>query len=396
LNKENNEKIKLNICSIEDCGRLTHKQSKYCIFHAKPDEKTEDEFKNALKEYAYEIKKENKDHNFSFFIFVGKIAFIKDLNITTFTNANFEGATFEDNANFERTTFEGRANFENAGFEGNVYFDQVIFKVNSNFLGSTFKGDISFSETTLVPATWLEIKLLKKGIIKFEKTNLEGVILDLDLVNGVLIDFTNALLMNTKINKEQISNHILQEERKEFSQAREVYLILKNNFRSIGRYNEEGWAFTKEKDMDRKSNFHFKSLHKWLWSCFLNVIYGYGEKPGRVMALAMMIIIVFTFIFMSYGLIDEIKSDTLPKYNILNELFMGIKDGDLLVRLKNMSLDQVEDCLYFSTVTFTTLGIGDFVPIEGSARILVGTEAFIGAFVMALFVYTFAKSTGGR
>jgi len=29
-------------------------------------------------------------------------------------------------------------------------------------------------------------------------------------------------------------------------------------------------------------------------------------------------------------------------------------------------------------------------------KILAGLEAFIGAFMMALFVYTFARGTGGR
>jgi hypothetical protein len=29
-------------------------------------------------------------------------------------------------------------------------------------------------------------------------------------------------------------------------------------------------------------------------------------------------------------------------------------------------------------------------------KILTGSEAFIGAFMMALFVYTFARRTGGR
>jgi len=335
MNQENNDSKE---CPI--CGRPTHKESKYYIFHASAEEKTEDEFKERLKEYIQEIKKEDKDHNFNLFIFVGEIYFSKDLNITIFTNANFGGATFEDNTNFERTTFEGDANFGNAtfegddifgrttvnlsgswaktfkentklvrttfkkkacfrgtifkgdawfvgtlfegdadfiraiieenanfvgaNFEGNTSFDLVTFKVDSNFSGTTFKGDISFSYTTLVPATMLEIKLAKKGIIKFEYTNLENVIIDLDLDEGVLIDFTNALLGNTRTKKAQIENHILQEEEKEFSRAREVYLLLKNNFHSIGRYNDEGWAFKKEKDMERKSYSRFKTLHKWL------------------------------------------------------------------------------------------------------------------------------------
>ena len=324
----NQENIDSKICPI--CGRLTHKESKYCIFHASAEEKTEEEFKKALKEYVHEIEKENKDYNFSLFIFVGEIDFSKVLNITIFTNVNFGGVTFEDNANFKGITFEGNANFGNAAFEGddifggttvnlnsfwtktfkkntklvrttfkkkayfrgtifkrdagfvgtlfrgdadfiraiieenanfvmadfegNTYFDQVTFKVDSNFSGTTFKGDISFSYTTLVPATMLEIKLAKKGIIKFEYTNLENVILDLDLDEGVLIDFSNALLRNTRTKKEQIENHILQEKEEEFSKASEIYLLLKNNFHSIGRYDDESWAYKKEKDMDRLSH----------------------------------------------------------------------------------------------------------------------------------------------
>lgn len=71
----NKEEKSSNKCTI--CGRLTHKESKYCIFHTSAEEKNEDEFKQALKEYVQEIKKENKDHNFSLFIFVGEIDFVK-------------------------------------------------------------------------------------------------------------------------------------------------------------------------------------------------------------------------------------------------------------------------------------------------------------------------------
>ena len=42
------------------CGRPAHKESRYCIFHASAEEKTEEEFKNALKKYIEEIKKDDK------------------------------------------------------------------------------------------------------------------------------------------------------------------------------------------------------------------------------------------------------------------------------------------------------------------------------------------------
>ncbi|MBY8986670.1 MAG: two pore domain potassium channel family protein [Candidatus Lokiarchaeota archaeon] len=59
-------------------------------------------------------------------------------------------------------------------------------------------------------------------------------------------------------------------------------------------------------------------------------------------------------------------------------------------------MKQIENCLYFSTVTFATLGLKDFRTVEDWSRIFAGTEAFIGALVMVLLVYTFARRTGGR
>ena len=64
--------------------------------------------------------------------------------------------------------------------------------------------------------------------------------------------------------------------------------------------------------------------------------------------------------------------------------------------IKNNLIKNFPNSLYFSLITFTTLGYGDFRPLEGCGRILAGSEAFIGAFMMALFVYTFARRTGGR
>jgi voltage-gated potassium channel Kch len=51
--------------------------------------------------------------------------------------------------------------------------------------------------------------------------------------------------------------------------------------------------------------------------------------------------------------------------------------------------------LYFSTVTFTTLGYGDFRPCE-SARLLAAVESLLGGFIMpfssaALFLSKFLK-----
>jgi len=499
----NKEEKSSNKCPI--CGRLTHKESKYCIFHASAEEKTEEEFIEALKKYIEEIKKEDKDYNFERFMFIGDIDFRKDLNVTIFKNANFKkvtfkgatffgnanfqgvtlfenatfqrdaffrdstflgdvdfvaaafakaiiffgatfkghsnfigvyflgyadfrGATFEEAANFWGATFEGDAHFEETTFKGDADFRKVKFLLLNNFMGATFERGADFGNAIFSPGNKLNLKVKESGIISFEHTFLENVFLDVDLDDGVLIDFTDALLRNTKTKKKQIENHILQKKREKFYEAQEIFLLLKNNFHSIGRYNDESWAFKKEKDMERLSYFFnsfaknmgskekkskgkepkekkskfilffnwlkTKNFGKWLCSCFFNIIYGYGERPQNVIFFAIFIIILFSIFFSILGIdsleIVEMKSPTVQE--IFNSNSEIISKGNLLNKTTNYFID----CLYFSTITFTTLGYGDFRPLERWGRILAGSEAFIGAFMMALFVYTFARRTGGR
>jgi len=513
----NKEKVKSNVCQIEYCDRPTHKDSKYCIFHAIAEEKNEEEFKKALKEYVYETKKEDSDYHFEKFIFVGYINFKEDFDIeifkntsffeaifegdVNFTRINFDGdsyfigtifkgktffigvtfegssvfikTTFNGDANFTTTTFNGEADFKSTNFEsfthfefatfngaadfreatfkmntvfkqtsfmgiadfedvkfnghttkftrtnfagnanyffvkfkGNADFGETIFKYDANFEEATFEGDadfrlkyfvkiLNFSKIKTLPGKKLFIRLNnEEGKISFERAHLENTFLDIELVEGILIDFTDALLRNTQIKKDQIENHILHEKKKEFSQAKEIYLLLKNNFHSIGRYEDESWAFKKEKDMERKTYFHFKSSHKWLWSCFLNVIYGYGERPWNVIVSAGILIFAFALLFSLTGIgnpeIIELTGTAIHQTsgNIVDLASKGL--------LKNNVIRNFPDSLYFSTITFTTLGYGDFRPLKGRGRFLAGLEAFIGAFMMALFVYTFARRTGGR
>src|SRR5665648_1055131 len=281
------------------CGRPTHKESKYCIFHASAEEKNVGEFKDALKEYVNKIKKEDGDYDFEKFIFIGDIDFKKDLNITIFKLANFTEATFEGVANFteatfsrfayfteatfsrvayfteatfkggadfieatfeevahlQEATFKGGANFIEATFKGLAYFkgatfsgvanlSETTFKGGANFIEATFEGDADFKLKYLIKGiNLLKLKVFSgkkisinvmngKGKISFKRAYLENIYLDIELVECVLIDFTDTLFRNTKVEKDKIKNHILQEKEKKFSKAKEIYLLLKNNFHS--------------------------------------------------------------------------------------------------------------------------------------------------------------------
>ena len=157
MNKEEKNSTK---CPI--CGRPTHKESKYCIFHASAEEKTVKEFKKALKEYIQEINEEDKDYDFERFVFIGDIIFEEDLNVTILKNAVFKDASFEGNAGFWNTTFQGVAVFREATFKGFAVFRKATFEGESDFEGATFKRSAVFREATF------------KGFAVFRKATFEG------------------------------------------------------------------------------------------------------------------------------------------------------------------------------------------------------------------------------
>lgn len=56
--------------------------------------------------------------------------------------------------------------------------------------------------------------------------------------------------------------------------------------------------------------------------------------------------------------------------------------GALMATSSGSSGTSLLDCVYFSAVTFTTLGLGDVVP-SGAIRFLVGTEALAGFMLLS-------------
>lgn len=413
------------------CDRPTHKESEYCIFHAGAEEKTEEEFKTALKEYVNKIKKEDGDYDFKRFIFVGDINFNDDLNITIFGNADFRKTTFNGCANFKGATFEAGANFTGATFNEHAFFSSAAFPTGATFTGATFKkhayftfttfngyaifdeanfkGDVSFylmnlltylslNETKVFPGKKLSINVNNgKNNIYFQRACLENACLDLELCEDVFIDLIDTLLRNTKIKKDQIKSHILQEKEKKFSEAKEIYLFLKNNFHSIGRYDDESWAFKKEKDMERFAHYKDGRYLKGVIFSFFNFLYGYGEEPLKVLRFAAIVVLFFSFLYFNYGISVFIPETRNIQYDFFKNIWLGIGNIELLSSIiKNFPWKDYLNSLYFSLTTFATLAFGNIGPLTITSKIIAGIESFFGPFTIALFVYTFARRTGGR
>lgn len=118
--------------------------------------------------------------------------------------------------------------------------------------------------------------------------------------------------------------------------------------------------------------------NKKLLSMIYNITCGYGEKPSRTFVFSLAFIILFAVLYMFAGL-ETLNSEVLS-INILR--------GNL--RVKNL-LKLIIYSIYFSTVTFATVGYGDVMVVNGFGMILSIIEIIIGVFMIGIWTSTLVR-----
>ena len=211
---------------------------------------------------------------------------------------------------------------------------------------------------------------------------------DFSFANLHCANLTNCNLLGAKFKGAKLENvtwgkQILQQRRATeaqdpkqmkdyYEQAEEIYRNLRMVTEKQGLFDQAGQFFQNEMAMRRKQMPLF-SPKRWI-SKFVDLFCGYGEKPSRVVGFTLSVIGVFSLLF----------------------FYTGIHTGEQIIAFDS-SLTVSENAshflssLYFSVVTYTTLGYGDMTPTLGFSRFLAAFEALIGGFTLALFVVVFVK-----
>jgi hypothetical protein len=198
--------------------------------------------------------------------------------------------------------------------------------------------------------------------------NLEGTdmrncgLTDTDLRGSSLF---RIVITGSDIEYAKIDNVVNYEIEGDFKRAQDVYGNLKNSFRNNGAHNRASYFSINESKMSRKMMGQEKNYGIWSLLYFYEIISGYGESPLRVFMTTITAILIFSAIFAS-----------MPE---------GLQN--------NVTGEEVSatDYLYYSVVTFTTLGYGDIVPVDPLTKMLSITEALSGVFLMSLLVVTLSR-----
>jgi hypothetical protein len=288
--------------------------------------------------------------------------------------------------NFRRAYFgNAQVSFELAQFgEEEVSFDNAVFGDGKLSFFKATAGIISFQNCHL--NNYLDLRVEKCHRIDLSNTIAKDII---DLKPGFSAVNINELELTGMRNlgkifitwKENRVYHMISSQPNSTNwQKAEQFRLLKEDFNSSGQYNDEDKAYVAFKRYELK---HYKQTRiekkKFKPLVYLNVGFQklvfdrmglYATDPVRVLRSMLLVFLFFSCIYMF-----------LP-YLIPGEIMTGLTNPE--------PLSNVTKSMYYSAVTFFTIGYGDYYP-EGVLRWVACLEGFSGVFMMSYFTVAFVR-----
>ncbi|MHC4620495.1 MAG: potassium channel family protein [Planctomycetota bacterium] len=286
-----------------------------------------------------------------------RVEFEKDVifNSSTFKGqARFRNATFYGTSGFDGCTIGGVVTFKNAVFHSDAKFRTVVFSGYCLLGNAEFKGSARFANTHFV----------KGG--NFSRVRFLG---DTDF-GGVYSSSRSVPVYDS-----------IYFARRSYGEDESFWRFVKQSAMEAGYYHLAGECFYNERCArlwQKLRGLSYDTLSprqkavKLLSGVrlipellFGRLLFGYGERPTRVLVASALIIVFCAVLYSRTGALVYRGGQTQASF------FQG---------------------LYFSTITFTTLGYGDLYPSpDGFCRVLAMAEAVTGGSLMALFVVSLAK-----
>lgn len=292
---------------------------------------------------------------------------------------NFRGAIFGlGHISFEQADFaNGEANFDHVDFgSGSISFNQAK-AAHISFRGCPFNCyvDLRFKECKIANLS----NAIVRDIVDVKPESKDVFIRELYLTDTRIL---GRLFINWREN--HVADLIYNQKKTSFIQKAEQFRNLKENFRVNGQYEDEDAAYIEFKRCEAKANLNAElngsSLEKifsypkfYFQKYIFDFVGRYATAPTRVLANGVLAIFVFgliyyltTVYFHSFGSVQT----TLPQeLNHFQEFWNSI---------------------YYSAITFFTIGYGDYFP-HGGLKFVAVLEGFSGVFLMSYFTVAFVR-----
>lgn len=283
----------------------------------------------------------------------------------------------------------------------------------ANFRGLSLYGVSFFSDCVLVGADFTNTDIrntdfsgadLRKSSLadstannaSFAGANMEDTIItDTDLRGADLTDarLDQATLSSSRIDQdttfgdEVIYESDLREtdhaaERRDLLEAAtRTYRTLEDLAQENTFYGQASGYYRKSKDIRRQYNWTSENYVSAFLAELSRWFTGYGNRPLRVIYTSLGVILLWGFLYPAVGALRHTNQ------SVVYTLTTG---GSLSLEY---IIHVIIKSVFFSAVTFTTLGYGNIYPVGTSGEYLASIEALLGSVLMALLVGVLTRST---
>lgn len=282
-------------------------------------------------------------------------------------DVSFNSSVFRGQTRFSKAHFQASASFDGCQFHSVVCFRQATFSSFAMFRTVQFNGYALFNNTNFENKSRLSSTFFAKGV-NFTNTQFLD---DTDFAGVYAGSKTVPIYDGIKFSQKHTGND------------QSFWRFIKQCALEAGHYQLAGESFYKERCAFlwfklRGANYDSLNFFKKTWRqiyglrllpefIFGRMLFGYGERPIRVLVSSAIVILVCAMLYFGYH-------------------------ENILIQNQPMGDESFVDCLYFSVSTFATLGLGDVYPVKDSfLRIVVMIEVLSGACLMSLFVVSLAK-----
>lgn len=294
--------------------------------------------------------------------------------------AEFVGAHFRDVVSFLGCSFRGETHFFAATFDSDVFFGGAIFYRVADFRGANFEGEVSFFRANfresleLRYAEFSASSALNVHELRFQGSTSLGGSLHLHLHQvrkGAWPHYRGRIVGEHSSNPRDLAD------------ACDQYGELEANFSAQGSPDAAAardWCHYRYMDLRRKTRCGKWSPRRWFDWLFMKWCFGYGIFARRIIFTAFTVILIFATIYATncFGLSEDtwaIQHNNTLGQKLLSQGTWG---------------ERIADGLYFSAITFATVGYGDLSPLHW-AKLAGAMEGVLGVFIMSVFTVSFAR-----
>lgn len=168
-----------------------------------------------------------------------------------------------------------------------------------------------------------------------------------------------------------------------FDAALRTYRSLESLSEENALYGQAGGYYRKAKDLRRRYNWRAGNYAPAALGEVSRWVAGYGNVPARVVATSLVVILVCGALYPLVGGIQLVSA--------VDQVTFAVEDP--LSAPPGRVAEVLLRSVFFSVVTFTTLGYGNLEPVGTVSQYLAGLEALVGSLLMALLVAVFTRST---